>query len=359
MYEKHTIEDLRIMQALPLDVKVRLTQTRIREWINYWGESRVAVSFSGGKDSTVLLHLVRDLYPNIKAVFSNTGLEYPEIQSFVRSFENVEIIHPKQNFVSAITEKGYPLISKEVSAIIRMARKYIECGDTSESAQHFMPYKQVLGLGEFSHRENILVNGVVEVGKKRYSKEKYKPLLDMDFRISEECCDITKKQPLHDWQSRTGHDRVMIGTLAEESALRTRGWLKTGCNSFNGRDAKSRPLSFWTEQDILQFIKVNDIEIASVYGEIVEITRHGVCSLQTTMCSRTSCIYCPMGAQFERGGTRFQRLKKTHPKQYDFCIGGGGYDKDGFWTPNKDGLGLHYVLDRLNKVYGYNYIKYE
>ena len=340
MNNTHTLEYLKIMQALPLDVKVRMTQTRIREWVNYWGESRVAVSFSGGKDSTVLLHLVRDLYPNIKAVFSNTGLEYPEIQSFVRSFDNVEIIYPTQNFVSAITEKGYPLISKEVSAIIRMARKYIERGDASENAQYRVPYRQICGIGEFSHRENMVINGVVEVGKKRYSKEKYKPLLDMDFRISEECCDITKKQPLHDWQKSTGHDRIMVGTLAEESALRTRAWIRTGCNSFHGDDPKSRPLSFWTEQDILQFIKANGIEIASVYGNIIEVTRRGICSLKTTACSRTSCIYCPMGAQFDTDATRYQRLKKTHPKQYDFCIGGGGMTNTVFGLQRKKGLGF-------------------
>lgn len=66
------------------------------------------VSFSGGKDSTVLLDLVRSEYPNVKAVFVDTGLEYPEIRSFVKTFDNVEILKPKKNFKQVIQEYGYP-----------------------------------------------------------------------------------------------------------------------------------------------------------------------------------------------------------------------------------------------------------
>jgi len=118
-----TAEDLAIKQALPLDVKVMLTQKRIREWVNEYGVEGVCVSFSGGKDSTVLLHLVRELYPDVKAVFSNTGLEYPEIQRFVKSFDNVDIVTPKMRFDEVISTYGYPLISKEVAEAIYYARR--------------------------------------------------------------------------------------------------------------------------------------------------------------------------------------------------------------------------------------------
>ena len=80
---KHTLPDLQELQALPLYLKIRLTKQRIREWVNRYGEDGVYVSFSGGKDSTVLLHLVREEYPNVPAIFCNTGLEYPEIVQFV------------------------------------------------------------------------------------------------------------------------------------------------------------------------------------------------------------------------------------------------------------------------------------
>lgn len=83
-------EDLKYFQAMPLDIKVAMTKTRIREWVKEYGTDGVYVSFSGGKDSTVLLHIVRELYPNVEAVFVDTGLEYPEIRRFVKTFEMLQ-----------------------------------------------------------------------------------------------------------------------------------------------------------------------------------------------------------------------------------------------------------------------------
>ena len=85
----HTIQELKQFQAMPLQVKIAMTKVRIRDWVNYYGREGVYVSFSGGKDSTVLLHLVREEYPDIPAVFVDTGLEYPEIRQFVKTFDNV------------------------------------------------------------------------------------------------------------------------------------------------------------------------------------------------------------------------------------------------------------------------------
>ena len=122
----HTIEELRQFQAMPLEVKVRMTKVRIRDWVQYYGENGVYVSFSGGKDSTVLLNLVREDYPNIPAVFVDTGLEYPEIREFVKTFDNVDWVKPKMNFRKVIEKYGYPMISKEVSECVYGARRYLE-----------------------------------------------------------------------------------------------------------------------------------------------------------------------------------------------------------------------------------------
>ena len=92
-----------------------ITDERIKEWVEEFGEDGCYISFSGGKDSTVLLHLVRKLFPNVVAVFVDTGLEYPEIRDFVKTFDNVVWLKPKQNFRQIITKYGYPFISKEIS----------------------------------------------------------------------------------------------------------------------------------------------------------------------------------------------------------------------------------------------------
>ena len=122
---KNTVEELQMLQALPLEVKVRKTEDRIKEWVDEYGVDGVYVSFSGGNDSRVLLHIARRLFPGIKAVFIDTGLEYPEIREFVRGFDNVDWLRPKMNFKQVIEKYGYPFISKEVSECVDGARKYI------------------------------------------------------------------------------------------------------------------------------------------------------------------------------------------------------------------------------------------
>ena len=122
---KMTNDQLKILQALPLDIKIRKTEIRIREWYEHWG-GNVYVSFSGGKDSTVLLDIVRRLYPDVPAVFSDTGLEYPEIKEFVKTFPNVTIVRPKHSFKEILTKYGYPIISKEVANTVSNASRWIK-----------------------------------------------------------------------------------------------------------------------------------------------------------------------------------------------------------------------------------------
>lgn len=163
---KHERWELQSKQAAPLNVKIALTKQRIREWVYEYGEDGVYVSFSGGKDSTVLLHIVRELFPTIPAVFCNTGLEYPEIVKFVKTFDNVEIIRPKLPFFKVCEKYGFPLISKEVSECVAGARKYLDYVLTKmqdESASlpdrqtdrqkwHYQKFRQLCGMGEFDTR---------------------------------------------------------------------------------------------------------------------------------------------------------------------------------------------------------------
>ena len=120
--------ELHQLQALPLAVKIRKTEERIHEWVEHFGEGGCYVSFSGGKDSTVLLDIVRNGcgYKDIPAVFIDTGLEYPEIRRFVRTFDNVEIVRPEMNFKQVVEKYGYPLFSKEISACVYGAKLYLQ-----------------------------------------------------------------------------------------------------------------------------------------------------------------------------------------------------------------------------------------
>ena len=124
---KHTLEELKQWRSLPLSIKVSMTKERIRNWVNEYGEDGVSISFSGGKDSTVLLDIVHNLcgYDRIPAVFVDVPTQYPELRKFAESKDNVAILRPKMNFMQVCEIYGFPLISKEVSETVYGARRYL------------------------------------------------------------------------------------------------------------------------------------------------------------------------------------------------------------------------------------------
>ena len=221
-----------------------------------------------------------------------------------------------------------------------------------------------------------------------FNKKKYLPLCqETAFKISHYCCNVMKKSPMGIYQRKTGR-KPFIGTLAEESRMRTQAWIRHGCNAFEGHKQSSQPMSFWTEQDVLHYIKQEGLEICSVYGDILASDDTGMmyepipgieCNLKCTGCQRTGCIFCGFGVHLEKGETRFQRLSRTHPKQYEYCMGGGQWvdnpefdpaapKMDGawenwnpkqIWVPSKEGLGMRKVFEDCNQIYGKDFIRYE
>lgn len=196
---------------------------------------------------------------------------------------------------------------------------------------------------------------IIPKNKSMFSCERYQFLLDAPFDVSHMCCNVMKKSPMHSYAKRTG--RVgMTAQMASESRLRTQQWLRNGCNGFDLKEPLSNPMSFWTEQDVLAYIYQNEIEIASVYGKIVKDDGDNVegqmdwsdyglfelerPSLKTTGCDRSGCVFCGFGCHREKPGEgRFERLKGTHPKLYNYV----------FKPWNEGGLGYKAVIDWLNE----------
>lgn len=271
--------------SLPLEAKIILTQKRIKEFYDFCS-GEVYVSFSGGKDSTVLLDIVRKMYPGIPAVFVNTGLEYPEIVDFVKSKDNVIILKPKMNFKKVLEVYGYPVVSKIVSKQIRVIKN-----PTGKNDATVRLYK----------------TGIKRDGtKSKYFKlpKKWEYLLKEDIKISEQCCDIIKKRPFHDFAKKTGL-KGMNGVMASDSKNRMQAYLQTGCNSFNGTKSFSKPLSFWTTKNIWEYIKKENLDYSSIYDKGV---------------TNTGCIFCMFGVHMEKEPNRFQMMKETHPKLYKYCM---------------------------------------
>lgn len=336
-----------MFQSEPLEAKIRRSIAKIGEWYKAY-DNHCYVSFSGGKDSTVLADMCakwcKEINTTLYLVFVNTGLEYPEIRKHVEFFAQwlrdkrgteviLEILRPEMRFDEVIKKYGYPIISKEVSQAVAEYRKN---PDGCRKARFE-------GTGRYI--------------KSAYSLKKWAPLAKTDIPVSHKCCYVMKKNPAKKYEKETGR-KPIIATMAEESYLRRQKWLISGCNAFGAKRPTSQPMSFWTEQDVLRYLKIYDIPIASVYGDIVCDGANN--KLKATGCDRTGCMFCGFGCHLEKPGEgRFERLKETHPRQYEYCIGGGEYDENGKWTPNKRGLGIGHVFDELNKIYGEDFIKYK
>lgn len=266
-------------QSLPLDCKIQMSEMRIRQWYEHW-HGQVYVAFSGGKDSTVLLHLVRSLYPNVPAVFFNTGLEFPEIVRFVRGAENVIWKKPAMTFKAVLKKYGYPIPSKEQAMAISRYR------NTKSEQQR-------------QYRLNGFPNG--PTGK---ISEKWKFLLDAPFKISDQCCQIMKKQPGHKVDKELGSVRF-TGEMAEDSNIRLRNYMKHGCNAMALKSPASRPMAVWSERDVWDYIRQRDVPYSTIYDMGY---------------MRTGCAFCMFGVCREPAPNRFQMMKKTHPKLWEYCM---------------------------------------
>lgn len=290
-------EELDELQRLPLDKKISISKTKIVEWYEHW-KGKVYVSFSGGKDSTVLLHLVRSIYPDVVGVFIDTGLEFPEIREFVKKTDNIIWIRPKKNFKEVIEKYGYPVVSKE-----QAERIYYYRTTKSEKSKNSI----IVGRGKSR-------NGSIS--------KKWFFLTEAPFKISHYCCYHLKKSPAVTYNNKT-KQRPYLGNMVEESRLRRFTYMRNGCNNYATKEYKSSstPLSFWTSDDIKKYIEINNLPYSKIYDMGYD---------------RTGCMFCMFGLQYDKCPNRFQKMKLTHPKIYDYCI---------------DKLGIGEVLDFMKIDY--------
>lgn len=296
---------LKQRQSLSIDAKVLMSNLRIDAWYEHW-DGMVYVSLSG-KDSWTLLNLVWKRHPDVPAVFSNTGLEYPEIVQFVRRLREqyphrITIVQPKRTFRQVLDAQGYPVVSKKVSRQLRILGQ--ESGNPRWAKTYQLYDTGIKQDGTYSKNSQLA--------------DRWRYLLKSGFRFSELCCDLLKKEPLDTYAKMTGRKR-MTGIMAAEGGQRDK---PRHCNIFDGSDPNSAPMFFWTEQDVWVYIKGNNLPYAKIYdlGE-----------------KRTGCMYCMFGAHCEKSPNRFQRMKAHHPVQWNYCT---------------ERLGIGDVLDLLGVPWG-------
>lgn len=266
---------LQIRQSYPLDLKVGFSHFLIRQWYQAHA-GQVYVAFSGGKDSLVVLDLVRALYPDVPAVYCDTGLGFPEERQFVQTIPNVVTLKPTRSFVQVIRTYGYPLISIDVSNHVYKYRhtKRPEYAASLLEGKFKIPYK-------------------------------WRHLLDAPFQVSDKCCEMMKIRTVRKYEAQTG--RVpFVGLLAAESQKRKSHILVHGCNVFSDTIRPvSRPIAYWTDQDIWDYIYQRGLAYCPIYDMGYQ---------------RTACLFCGFGIQAEAYPNRLQRLQQTHPQLHAYCL---------------------------------------
>jgi len=284
------------MQSWSLDKKINHALKRIKEFYIKM-DGKVYISFSGGKDSCVLKHLVESLYPSVISVFSNTTNEYSEILDHVRNSNNVVWVNPKMTFNDTVESFGFPLVGKMV------ARKVNELRDIKSTNEN---------------TRRLYDTGFNSKGEYHYASklsDKWKYLVYEDFNITNKCCDILKKEPFKRFEKETGLSPY-IGTQASESELRKKNWVDSGCNIISESKNASRPLSIWDEKDIWEYIVRFNVPYSRIYDGLLDKNGNKLVEGE----KRTGCAYCAFGADQEKSDlynkNRFERLSLRKPKQF-------------------------------------------
>lgn len=281
------LQTLRTRQAWTLNQKIDHS-LGVVEAFNSHFNGQVFVSFSGGKDSCVMLSLVEIILPQVPCVFIMTGCESPSVCRFIREQQqhhNIEIIRPKKTLKQVFAEYGFPLVSKEVSHDV--------------SAFHRNPYCK-------SSRNKVWL------GNPHHIPERWMYLINEPYEVSERCCFWLKKQPSHDYIHRTGR-HPYLGLLASEGYTRQTAYIsRGGCNSFreDGKQiATSWPLAIWTEQDVWQYINERRLAIPDIYAKGA---------------TRTGCMCCGFGAHKSTEG--LEVMRREWPRWYNLIM---NYENNG------------------------------
>jgi len=272
---------LKQRQSLPLEAKIVMSQERIRAWHEHY-DGRVFISFSGGLDSTVLLHLVRQIYPEVPAAFVH-DLPFPEIVDFVKQTEKVTTFRPKMPFNKVVEHYGYPVISKRIAQYVREVQR--ARGETATKRLRLTGIRS-----DGSHSPMAMIS------------KKWQYLCDAPFRVDDRCCNALKKKPLKEAEKMFGSP--FVGVRADESSQRTQTYYLYGCNAFNLRRPRSWPLSHWTHNDVWEYIREFSVPYSKIYDMGYE---------------STGCFACMFGAHMEKEPNRFQRMRTTHPNLWKYC----------------------------------------
>lgn len=241
------------------------------------------ISFSGGKDSTVLHHLVDLALPNnkIPRVYINTGIEYVDVVKFVKEIASNDdrfvILNPTKPVKKVLEERGYPFKSKQHAHNVAI---YQRNGLTKTNEKY-------LGL---SSKTMFLCPKIL---KYQFSEE-------FKLKVSEKCCDELKKKPIKKWEKENNRTITLTGMRSEEGGFRN---YQRNCAVFKGDELiKFHPLKVVTNEWMDWFIEKQGIKLCKLYYEPFNF-------------KRTGCKGCPFSLDLQHQLDVMEKLLPNEKKQ--------------------------------------------
>jgi len=286
--------------AYPLDYKIELAKRRIKSAIDRYGENNCYISFSGGKDSTILSHIALSMGYELEHVFSNTRLEYPECVTFSKEWcekngVKLTIVLPEVRPNEIWKKHGYPMFSKEIADLFERMRLGYKCDPKKiKKVKGFL--KRVGYKGNPMHRHKV----------RNFLKRK-------GIKISSKCCYLLKKKPMKDWQKKSGKKVAIMGVRAEESQIRRVVWVRKGCIYETKDQAVVHPIIFFTDQDVHEYARRFNIKFADIYYEPHNLKRNG-------------CYCCGFGCH-RTEENNFIKLKEMNLNLWVHVINHWGFSK--------------------------------
>lgn len=302
-------------QFMPINDKIKWSNKKIEEflvWCEQNNYSEVLISFSGGKDSTVLLDLVVNVHKKINSKLFLVPayaieITFPTTIKFIREtvsfyqekcsyLKNPLFVKPKKAWNEILKEKGYPIFSKQISVVLNRLKRSKTKTELSQIAFGIKPSARY----KLSYHRLFLLDSEMTYFLDENNQR-------IDYYFSEKCCDYVKGGLKHDKRPS------FIGTMANESLLRKQSWIKHGCNIFNKTHPMSRPLSLWNAKDVWTYVKKFNLKINDAYG--YDSNSHNIDELRF---SRLGCTSCPLGSSIEEYIANKHSKNDELPKEYKF-----------------------------------------
>ena len=277
-------------------------------------EHNAYLSFSGGRDSTILHHLLDEALPNntIPRVFIDTGIEYTMIREFVlKMAENDKrfvIIKPSKPIKKTLEEFGYPFKSKQHSHNVAIYQRNHKITRSLEVYLGKSLTKK--GKDTIFHCPELL---------------RYQFTDDFKIKVSDLCCMKMKKEPVHKWEKENNRHIAITGMRKEEGGNR----LQLTCiiTDSKGKIQKFHPFAVVSDEFEEWYRERERIELAPLYYPPFNF-------------KRTGCKGCPFTLELQEQLELLERYLPNERKQCEII-----------WQPiYAEYRRLNYRLKNIEKV---------